>query len=328
MGGVGAGLVDGALGGDRAHELAAPAERGERHAATQRLPERDEIGPDAEALRRPARREPEAGDHLVEDEQRPVRVAARAEPVEEAGLGRHAAHVPGHGLDDDRGDAPRRVAERPRHVVEVVEAGDARVGRRAVGDAGRIRNAGRRSTRAGADQERVAMAVVAARELEHARAAGRRAGKPERAHRRLGSGRDEADHVAAGHHPGDALRQLHLGRRHETEQRPAPELARDRLGHALRAVPEERRPPRADPVQVLAAGGVAHARAARLDERDGRQAHRAERPHRRVDPARGDALRAFVERGHDDGFQTAQIHRCASAARRPSASRSAMTRAK
>ena len=46
----------------------------------------------------------EAGHHLVEDQQRGVAVAELAQPLEEAGQRRHAAHVPRHGLDDDAGE--------------------------------------------------------------------------------------------------------------------------------------------------------------------------------------------------------------------------------
>ena len=54
-------------------------------------------------LLRPAAGDAEAGDHLVEDEQRARRVAERPQRLEEAGLGRDDAHVPGHGLDEDAG---------------------------------------------------------------------------------------------------------------------------------------------------------------------------------------------------------------------------------
>ena len=82
------------------------------------LPKRGEIGRDAEARLRAAERDAEAGDHLVEDQQRAVAIAQRAQPAQEA-LGRkHQTHVPGDRLDDDRGDlaaALRRTAlRRPR----------------------------------------------------------------------------------------------------------------------------------------------------------------------------------------------------------------------
>ena len=78
------------------------------------LAEDRQVGQDAEALLGAAARDAEAGDHLVEDEQRAGGVAERAERLEEAGRGRDAAHVPGDRLDEDRGEAPRCDARPPR----------------------------------------------------------------------------------------------------------------------------------------------------------------------------------------------------------------------
>ena len=56
--------------------------------------------------------DPEAGDHLVEEEQRAVLVAERAEPFEEPRLRRHDAHVRGDGLDHDDRDLACRARRR------------------------------------------------------------------------------------------------------------------------------------------------------------------------------------------------------------------------
>ena len=92
---------------------AAAAERREREAAADDLPEDRQVGPDAEALLRAAAGDAEAGDHLVEDEQRARGVAERAQRLEEPGLRRDAAHVPGDRLDEDRGEV-LAVRARPR----------------------------------------------------------------------------------------------------------------------------------------------------------------------------------------------------------------------
>ena len=71
------------------HHVRAAGERGDRHAVAQRLAEAGQVGRDAVALLRAARREPEAGDDLVEDEQRAVpRAPARRTPSRKPGCGR------------------------------------------------------------------------------------------------------------------------------------------------------------------------------------------------------------------------------------------------
>ena len=140
---------------------------------------------------------------------------------------------------------------------------------------------------AGGGQQRVHVAVVAAGELHHLGAAGEAAGQPDRRHRRLGAGR----------HQPHLLDRLDPGRRSPRRARPRPRSAcrrrcraptarldgRDHLGVR---VPEDHRPPRADQVDVLAAVGVGQVRAGAGHHEPGRAAHGAERPHRRVHPAR------------------------------------------
>ena len=99
-----AGLVDGAERRDDAHDVVAPAVGRERHAAADDLAERGHVGHEAEALLRAAAREAAAGHHLVEDRDGAVLLAERDDRLEEARLGRDAAHVADHGLDDDGGD--------------------------------------------------------------------------------------------------------------------------------------------------------------------------------------------------------------------------------
>ncbi len=75
----GARLVHGSGRGDQVHQIAATSVGADRKAATDDLSQHREIGSDAVALLGAARRDPEAGDHLVEDEQR---AALGAEPAE------------------------------------------------------------------------------------------------------------------------------------------------------------------------------------------------------------------------------------------------------
>ena len=67
-----AGLVDRAAGGDQGHEVGPPAVGSDRHPTADNLSKRREVRPNAESCLGAARPKPEAGDHLVEHEQRTI----------------------------------------------------------------------------------------------------------------------------------------------------------------------------------------------------------------------------------------------------------------
>ena len=98
------GLIHVPGGSHTAHVLAFAAERPNGQAAADDLAEGGQIGRDAETGLRPAVLGAEAGDHLIHDEQRAVRVAQGPQRLEEAFLRQHEAHVSGNGLHDDRRD--------------------------------------------------------------------------------------------------------------------------------------------------------------------------------------------------------------------------------
>ena len=140
------------------------------------------------------------------------------------------------------------------------------------------------------------MSVIRAGKLDDHRAAGGRSRDAHRAHRRFGAGDDEADHLAAGHAGGDAFGELDLLRRGEAEQH----AVRQRLGERALdggvGVPEQRRSPRADPVDVAPAALVEHVSAARFDDGERRRAHRLEGADRRMHAAGRDAFRTLDPR--------------------------------
>ena len=88
-----AGLVDGADRREQLHDLGPAAERRERQAAADDLAEHRQVGQDAVPLLRAAAGDAEAGDHLVEDQQRARDVAEPAQRLEVARLRRDDAHV-------------------------------------------------------------------------------------------------------------------------------------------------------------------------------------------------------------------------------------------
>ena len=106
---------------------ALPSDAGERQAAGDRLRHGHQVGLDAVVLdREQLAGAAEAGLHLVDDEQDPLAVADRAQPLEELRRRGDEAALALDGLDDDRGDRLggdlRR--ERPLERGERVARGD------------------------------------------------------------------------------------------------------------------------------------------------------------------------------------------------------------
>ena len=215
--GQGPGLVHVPARCEAIHDLGSAAERGQRQPAADDLPEDGEVRHDAEQFLRAASGNAEAGDDLVEHEQRSRCVAEAAKRLEEAGLGRDDAHVPRNGLDDDRGEALAVLGHGGCNRVDVVVLAHDRVLGGRQRNAGARRQAERRDTRAGTREERIDVAVVATRELEDAVARRERASKANGAHGRLGPGRDEADLLDRGDSIDDLRGELDLclGRRAE-----------------------------------------------------------------------------------------------------------------
>ena len=298
--GQGAGLVDRPLRREVVHHVGAAAERRRREAAAHHLAEGHQVGAPAllGAVQPPLAEPggPEAGHHLVADEQRAVAAAGLGQEAVEPRLGRDHAHVAGGGLGDQAGDPVAVLGERllDRGPV-VVGQHEGQLGRRG-GYAGRAGDRERGDARAGRGQQRVDVAVVAAGELHDHVATGEAAGQPDRRHRRLGAGGDEPDPLdrRAGH---DLLGQLHLGPGRRAVRRTAGHRrAHRRLDLRVR-VAQQHRPPRADQVDVLAAVDIGQPGALGGGDEPWGAADRVERPHRGVDAARGHGQRPPEQRG-------------------------------
>ncbi len=194
----GAGLVHGSERGEQVEDPRRTAEAGERHAAADDLAERHEVGHPRLAgglLEAPPAggTHPEAGQDLIEDEQRAVGVRLVDEEAVEARLGgQHAGVRPGR-LGDDRRDPPGMRGERGAHGVTVVvrqhqgEPGDRR------GHPGGTRQSEGRDARAGLGEQAIGVPVVVAGELDDEVAPGGAAREPDRGHGGLGAGRDEPE---------------------------------------------------------------------------------------------------------------------------------------
>ena len=108
-------LIDGPVRRDLPHEIATSAVGRDRESPADDFAERREIGGDAESLARAAERDAKSRHHLVEDEQRAVRVGERAQPGKKRRVRRDEPGVSDHRLDDDRRDRVSRAATlRPR----------------------------------------------------------------------------------------------------------------------------------------------------------------------------------------------------------------------
>ncbi len=165
------------------------------------------------------------------------------------------------------------------------------------GDARRGRDAERGQTGTGPDEERVGVPVVAAREGEHAAAPGERAREPERRHRRLGSRADQPDHLHGGDGVDDLRGELDLALRRGAEARTLGRRPADRLDRLGIGVPEDERPPGADPVeQPFPSRGLDVGALAPGDEERLLHPDRTHRTHRRVDTTGDQTLRARPER--------------------------------
>ena len=289
------GLVDRAGRGELRHDLRAPAERRGGQAATHDLPVRPQVRVRRVEAVPSGAGHPEPGHHLVDDEQRAVRVRDPGQfGVEAVTRGDHA-HVAGGGLGDDRGDVLALGGERLLDRAQVVVRQHDRVARRRAGHAGRVGQAERGHAGAGGGEQRVRVAVVAAGELDDFGAAGEAAGQPDRRHGRLGTGVDQA-HLLDRRPRDDLLGEVHLTRGGRAEARAQRGGLAQRLHHRRVRVAENERAPGADQVDVPTTVGVEEPRTLPPDHEARGAADGTERAHGRVHPAGHDGLGA-VEQG-------------------------------
>src|SRR5207249_8448167 len=102
--------------------------------------------------------------------------------------------------------------------------------------------------RAGADEERVDVSVIATRELEDRLTAGDGACQAERAHRRLGSRVHQANLLDRGEGVDENPGQLDLAGRRGAEAGPRLRPLPDGRAHARRGMSQDERPPRPEEI--------------------------------------------------------------------------------
>ena len=214
----------------------------------------------------------------------------------ETGQRRDGAHVAGAGLGDDAGDLVAELSEDVLDRRDVVVGHDDRVGCGGAGDTGRRGQPQGRDAGAGVGQQRIAVPVVAAGELDDLGAARVAAGQPDRAHGGLGAGVHQPDPLDRCDAADDLGGEFGLRGRRSAEGQAVGRDALDGVDDGGVRVPEDHRPPRTHQVDVFVAVGVGQPVAAgRRDEPRG-AADRVERPDRRVHPAGDDGARVGEQR--------------------------------
>ena len=163
--------------------------------------------------------------------------------------------------------------------------------------AGRGRHAERERARAGLDQQRVGVAVIAALELDDLVAAGEAARQADRAHGRFGARADHAHQLDRRHQLADPARELGLDLRRRAERQAERGALLHGAHHRLVRVAEDHRAPRADVVDVAAAVVAEHVRAAGALDEHRLAADGAERAHRGIHAA-GNVAAGIAEQGH------------------------------
>ena len=176
-------------------------------AAADHLPEGDEIRPDAETPRHAGLAGAEPGNHLVENQQRARSPATLRQRVQPGFALRQQSVIRRQRFDDRRRDLAAVRLENAIELAIVVQRRHQCLCRHRLGDA-LARGHGLAGEAApGADQHRIGVAVIAAVEFQHARAAGGGARHAQRRHHRFSSRRHKSYLLRPWHLRGDPLRE-------------------------------------------------------------------------------------------------------------------------
>src|SRR5687767_665118 len=223
--------------------------------------------------------EPKTGHDFIEDKERAVVVCDLPQSFEIALLGRNAPHVPCDGFQDDGGEllsfAREEIPDRP----EVVVRQDGCVPCGTSCDAGAVRKAEGCNTRAGRDEEGVAVTVVVAVELENPLSSRISAGEPDGAHRRLRSGVGHPDHLDGRYGSTHELRELDFELRRGAEGRTFPRRGLYSLDDLRIRMPEDEGTVAHHVVEIRVAVHIEDARTLAAIHKQRVSTDRAECPH-------------------------------------------------
>ena len=324
----GASLVDRAQGRHVFHDGALGAKSGQRHAPANDLAHDRDVGRKAgnrfgvHALRA-AQGHAKAGHHLVQHQERSVFGAQFAGAAHKGRGGAHKVHIAGNRLNHHASQLFAVQHKGFFKLRQVVEFEHQRVlhhfGRHA--RAGGVAKGGQ--ARAGFDQERVRVAVVAALKLDELAAPGGATRQADGAHGRFGARADQAHHVHAGHVFQDLFGQFHLALGGRAKRKALGQRFLHRVYHRRVAVAQNHRAPGADVVGIALAVGVPHIGALGAADKARRAAYGLKGAHRRVDAAGNNGAGAGKEFDiavsggfHWRLFQKERVHRMLQSLRR------------
>src|SRR6266581_3258820 len=119
--------------------------------------------------------------------------------------------------------------------------------------------------------------------------------QPDGRHRRLGPGTHKANFLQVRKRRNYQLGEVGLDRRRRSKARPIAHRGQNGIEYVGRSVPKNQRPPRAHVINELIFVRIPDARPFAANNESGFATDRAERSHRRIDPARNQGGGAFLQ---------------------------------
>ena len=290
-----AGLVDPAHRGDGFHNLSSAAVGTYRHAGAHNLSESGQIRSDPKDPLCTLQPQTEAGNHFVKNQEGTVPVTQLPQALEEALLGGHHAHVGCHRLDNHRRHLTGIVQQKLLHASQVIIHGGQGIGSAAPGDTGTVRHAVSHNTGTGFHQHGVAMAVVAAGELDNLIPSGKTTGCPDGAHHRLRTGVYHPHHLNGGHQVTHQLSHGHLCLGSCTEAQAVFGGLHGSFQHRRVVMPQNHGAPGAHIIRVLISVYIPDLGALGLGDEPGALPYGAKGTHRAVDAAGNQVLCFFKQ---------------------------------
>ena len=181
------------------HDVSAATESAYRHTATDDLAEAGEVGCDAKPALGAVGAKAKACHYLIKNQYAAVFGAQLAQSLHKPWFGQDAVHIAGNRLDDDAGEFIADFVECLLECVDVVVGQGHRVLRQDLGYTGRARHTKSERARAGLNQQRIRMPVVAAFKFDDLVAAGGPAGETNSAHGGFGTRVTHAQQIHRGH---------------------------------------------------------------------------------------------------------------------------------
>ena len=286
--------------GHHLHHGALGAKCSQRHAPANDLAHHRQIRLKAGDLAgihtlRAAQGHPKTGHDLIKHQQGTVFRAEFAATFHEGHRGAHKVHVAGNRLNHQAGQLAPVQHKGFFELHEVVVFQHQRVLHHLRGHAraGGVAKGGQ--PRAGLDQERIGVAVVAAFKLDQLAAPGGAPCQADGAHGGFGAGADQAHHVHAGHDFQDFFSQFHLALGRGAKREALQHRSLYGLHHRRMAVAQNHGSPRANVVRVALVIGVPKISALGPFDKTRRATHSLERPDGRIDTAGNHFSGAFKE---------------------------------